>query len=217
MSKNQVVIIEDEFFVASHLKDLVVDFGYEVVGVYYSGEDFLEQTDWQFDTAIIDIFLSEELSGLDIAEKIKEKNKPFIFLTANQDTDTLKKAARLEPKAYITKPFKINDISAALEIISYSLPNKIEITGANGKTYINPSDIVFVKSDGVYIEIQTHEKSIIQRKLLKDIIDELPNNFVRVHRSYLVNTNYIEQRQPHQVTVKGQKIPVSRNFKENLI
>lgn len=216
MSKAQVIIIEDEFFAADHLSDLVTSLGYQVVGVYHSGEDFLSQTNWQFDTAIVDIFLSEELNGLDVGEKLKERNKPFIFLTANQDSLTLKNAARLGPKAYISKPFKANDVSASLEIISLSLPNKLEIRGVNGKEFLNPSDILFIKSDGVYVEIQTHSSAIVQRKLLKEIMLELPDNFIRIHRSYVVNSDYIEQRLPNQVTLKGHHIPISRNYKKNL-
>ena len=51
MSKMKLVIIEDEFFAADHLKDVVENLGHAVVGVYHSGEDFLKQTDWNFDIA----------------------------------------------------------------------------------------------------------------------------------------------------------------------
>lgn len=216
MANTQIIIIEDEFFAADHLADVVTSLGYEVVGVFHSGEEFLKQTNWQFDAAIVDIFLSEELSGLDIGAELKKRLKPFIFLTANQDEVTLKNAARLSPKAYISKPFKTNDVAAALQMISFSLPQKLEIKSINGKEFLRPADILFVKSDGVYIEIHTHKGSIVQRKLLKDAIEELPENFIRIHRSYLVNSDYIEQRQPTQVTIRGIHIPISRNFRENL-
>jgi len=216
MSRIQVTIIEDEFFAADHLSELVTSLGYEVRGVFHSGEEFLKLTDWQFDVAIVDIFLSEELSGLDIGAQLKERLKPFIFLTANKDNITLREAARLNPKAYISKPFQANDVAAALQIISFGLPKKLEIRGNHGKGSLSTSDILFIKSDGVYVEIHTRKGSIVQRKLLKEIVDELPENFIRVHRSYLINKDYIEQRQPNQVIVHGHHIPISRNYKENL-
>ena len=81
---------------------------------------------------------------------------------------------------------------------------------------LHPGDIVFVKSDGVYIEIQTMSESIVQRKLLKEIEQELPDSFVRIHRSYIINTSYLDQRTASTVTVRGHELPVSRNDRQNL-
>jgi len=216
MHKAKIIIIEDEFFAANHLKDLVNSLGFWAVDVYHSGEDFLNSTNWNFDAAIIDIFLSQKLNGLDVAYKMKERKKPFVFLTANQDSHTLKEAARLQPISYISKPFKPNDVRAALEIIAHQLPPMLEIRGANGVELLNPNDILFVKSDGVYIQLYTLNGMVVQRKLLKDIIDQLPDCFLRVHRSYLVNINFIEQRSASYLTIKGHEIPVSRGFKDKL-
>ena len=216
MLKARIIIIEDEFFAATHLKDLVDSLGFWVTDIYHSGEDFLRNTNWQFDAAIVDIFLSEKINGLQLAEKLKDRKKPFIFLTANQDSHTLKEAARLQPVSYISKPFKPNDVTAALEIIAHRLPKMLEIRGASGVELLNPNDIVFIKSDDVYIELHTLKGMVVQRKLLKDIMEELPESFVRVHRSYLVNVNYIEQRTATHLTLRGNTIPVSRSYKANL-
>lgn len=216
MHKASVVIIEDEFFAAEHLKDLINAMGFWVVGVYHSGEDFLDSTNWNFDAAIVDIFLSKKISGLDVARKLKEHHKPFIFLTANQDSLTLTEAAKLQPISYITKPFKPNDVTAALEIIAHKLPKMLEIRGSNGIEQLNPNDVIFIKSDGVYIELHTVKGMVVQRKLLKEISDQLPEFFLRVHRSYLINVNYIDQKTSSYLILKGHEIPVSRSFRDNL-
>ncbi len=216
MLKAKVIIIEDEFFAAAHLKELVTKLDFWVVGVYHSGEDFLKETDWNFDAAIVDIFLSGKLTGLDIAPKIKAHKKPFVFLTANRDSQTLKEAARLSPAAYISKPFQPNDVTAALEIITHQLPKMLKVRTNKGIELINPNDVIFIQSDGVYIEIHTRKTTIVQRKLLKEMEEELPDFFIRVHRSYLVNSAYIEKKTANSVTLNGYEIPVSRSFKEIL-
>ncbi|GAB5417690.1 MAG: LytTR family DNA-binding domain-containing protein [Crocinitomicaceae bacterium] len=213
MSKLKMVIIEDEFFAADHLAGLVEKLGYAVKGVYHSGESFLKETDWDFDAAIVDIFLSEEMLGLDVAEHLQEHNRPFIFLTANKDKVTLKRAARLNPKAYISKPFNENDVVAALQIIDVQRTENIVVKSGSRTVEINPNDIVYVKSDGSYIEIQTTKKKYVQRKLLKEIEAELPSNFVRAHRSYVVNVDYIEQKRSDEIVVLGTAIPVSRGHR----
>lgn len=217
MSKTRIVIIEDEFFVAEHLSSLVNSLGFWVVGTFHSGEDFLKGTDWNFDAAIVDIFLSKAMSGLQVAEYLQKRHKPFIFLTANQDSQTLKQAARLSPKAYISKPFQQNDIVAALQIITYNLAPKVKVRGAKGVEMLSAEDILFVKGDGAYVEIHTRKGSIVQRKLLKEIEEELPDFFVRVHRSFLVNEHEIEQRSSSALKIHNHEIPISRTYRDKIL
>lgn len=213
MPKIKVSIIEDEFFVANQLSDYISELGFDVVGIFHSGESFLQETDWNFDVAVVDIFLSDSLTGLDIGEKLKERKIPFMFLTANVDEHTLMAAARLRPEAYITKPFQKFDIAAALEIIRLSLTKKISVRTAHGQEEINPNDIYYIKGDAGYCEIHYKLGRIVQRKLLKEYAEELNDDFVRVHRSYLVNRHFITSKTGSEVIVNGQKIPISRSYK----
>jgi DNA-binding NarL/FixJ family response regulator len=114
---SKVIIIEDELFVVMQLSKLINSLGYNVVGTYHSGEDFLAETDWDFEIALVDIFLAERLTGIEVAKVLKKKQKPFIFLTANQDTKTIHKAATLAPEAYLSKPFQVVEVEAALTIL----------------------------------------------------------------------------------------------------
>ncbi len=207
-----MVIIEDEFFAASHLQTLITSLGYQVEAVYYNAEDFLCKTNWQFDAAIVDIFLSGALTGLHIAEKLSERQKPFIFLTANQDAATLKLAARLGPRAYLSKPFQPNDVQAALEMISLNQMHHIKIRTPHGYEELHPADILFIRSDGAYIEIVTLNQTVVQRKLLKEIEQQLPPSFIRVHRSYIINKAFVEHWTASVINIKGHEIPVSRQF-----
>lgn len=118
---NKVVIIEDEMFALMHLKKIVTSLGYDVVDSFYNAEDFLFESNWNFDVAIIDIFLSGKLTGIDIAKELKKNQKPFIFLTANLDRTTVKEAATLAPAAYLSKPFQNAEVEAALTILSLKI------------------------------------------------------------------------------------------------
>ncbi|UTW61808.1 response regulator transcription factor [bacterium SCSIO 12741] len=216
MPKPRLVILEDEFFAADHLREEVEALGFYVQAVFDNGEAFLKETDWDFDAALVDIFLSRDLTGLDVAKHLKERKKPFLFITANQDSATLKTAAHLAPSAYISKPFKTNDIAAALEMIRHQLVPKIRIRGKSGVDEINPNDIWFIKSDRAYIEIYSYQGKIVQRRLLNEIQEELPDTFVRVHRSYIINQEYMEERSATQIQIKGHSIPISRSYRDNL-
>ena len=122
---SKVVIIEDELFVVLHLSKLISSLGYKVVGTFHSAEDFLKETDWDFDVAFVDIFLAGKLTGVDAAKSIRKRQKPFIFLTANQDTKTITKAAELAPAAYLSKPFQETEVEAALTILKLRINSSI--------------------------------------------------------------------------------------------
>lgn len=214
MSKGEIVIIEDEFFVSNHLKKIAIEQGFEVQGTFHSAETFLKTTDWDFDAILIDIFLSGEQTGIHVAEQVKKHKKPFIFITANKDEQTISAAANLIPEAYIAKPFKPIDVQVALQILAAKIPNKVKIKGSYGTEELHPMDICYVKAEGSYIEIHTPTKTIVQRKLLGEIIADLPNDFTRVHRSYLVNLKFVESKNSKFWVVNGDEIPLSRNFKE---
>jgi len=156
------------------------------------------------------------MTGIDVARKLKDRHKPFIFLTANRDQETLRAAAGLIPQAYLSKPFNPNDVEAILQIVSHQLMPKLELKGRHHLHAINPNDILYIKSDDVYVDIHTHNGIVVQRKLLKEIAEELPENFVRVHRSYIVNKHYIEHRSSRELIVRGEEIPLSRMYKQNL-
>ena len=148
--------------------------------------------------------------------KIK-RNIPFVFITANQDELTLKEAARLQPAGYITKPFQRFDVAAALEKIRLGQQKSLKIRTNHGVEEMSPSEIFYIKGDGAYVEIYSMQGKTVQRKLLKEIAEELPEkDFVRVHRSYLINRNYLEAKRSNELTVKGTVIPISRRYKDDL-
>ena len=91
--------------------------------------------------------------------------------------------------------------------------DQLEITYRGTSQYLDVNDIQYIKSDNVYVEIFTEGHRYIQRKFLGQISKELPSQFVRVHRSYLVNMDRVSELNKTFILIDGQKIPVSRNFK----
>lgn len=104
--------------------------------------------------------------------------------------------------------FEKEEISRKVEQLALILNNK-------SKVYLE--NLKFIKSDGNYLEFVTDEKTIIDRNRLKDILEELPPNFVKVHRSYIINKNFISAVNSASVTLQENiHIPLSRIFKNNL-
>lgn len=91
--------------------------------------------------------------------------------------------------------------------------DQLEITYRGSAQYLNIKDVLYIKSDNVYVEIFTEGHRYIQRKFLGQISQELPEQFVRIHRSYLVNMDHVSEINKNFALIGGQKIPVSRKFK----
>jgi hypothetical protein len=86
------------------------------------------------------------------------------------------------------------------------------------KTKVYISDLTYIKSEDHYLRVFLNNgKHNFVRGKLSQISDELPPNFKRCHRSYIVNENYIKQRTVSFITMNdGTQIPVSRTYKNNL-
>jgi DNA-binding NarL/FixJ family response regulator len=174
---NKVIIIEDEMFALMHLKRVISSLGYEVVDTYFNAEDFLLESNWNFDIAIVDIFLSGKLTGLDIAKKLRKKNKPFIFLTANKDSHTIREAAKLSPAAYLSKPFQNAEVEAALTMLNLKIkPNNI-----------NPYFIFLTENEHTNKPLTIREVDVLKVMLLyasNEVIAEklfISKNTVKTH------------------------------------
>ncbi|AXG74193.1 LytTR family transcriptional regulator [Flavobacterium arcticum] len=83
------------------------------------------------------------------------------------------------------------------------------------KVKIHVSDLMYIKSEDHYLNFIPFEgkKQFIRGKI-SEVLEELPPNFVKCHRSYIVNTNYIKTTSSKGIILtNNEQIPVSRNFK----
>ena len=87
------------------------------------------------------------------------------------------------------------------------------------KAVLDLNHIMYIRSDSHYLEfyLSTRDRPEIDRYRLKDILKQLPDRFVQVHKSYIVNMDFVKIRMAKKVMLKdGNEIPVSRSFKEKV-
>ncbi len=126
MSDIRVLIVEDEPLIAEDIAQGLEKNEFLVSAVVYSKTDAIEQLNINLpDMVLLDINLSGEMSGIEIAEKINTLyNIPFIFITSYSDKQTLEKAKFTEPSGYIVKPFNEASLYSTLEIALYNHAQK---------------------------------------------------------------------------------------------
>jgi len=83
---------------------------------------------------------------------------------------------------------------------------------------INLPSIYLIEAKGDYINIKTEEKNYIVHSTLKKIEEKLPkSNFLKVHRSYIINLKNIIDIEDNSVLIKKDVIPVSRSNRPELM
>ena len=76
---------------------------------------------------------------------------------------------------------------------------------------------MYVKSDGNYIEFYLKNDKFLDRNKMKVLEEKLPANFVRIHKSYIINKNYIKTTSSKSVVLADNvEVPLSRHYKKNL-
>ena len=237
MSKVKILIVEDELIVSMEISDLLEELGYEVLNAVTNYDDAVScLISDEPDIALLDIQLEGEKDGIDLAHYIKENmNMPFIFLTSLADPRTINYAKTLNPNAYLVKPFNQDDLYTSIELAVYNFndlsKDKIEgksekllikdaffVKGTNLFHKVKFSEIMFIKSEHVYLEIYTVEgKRHLVRSSMSDFKDSLPENFYRVHRSYTINLEYLDSINSLYVKIKEYEIPSGRAYKSQLL
>jgi DNA-binding LytR/AlgR family response regulator len=77
------------------------------------------------------------------------------------------------------------------------------------------NDITVIKGLGNYVEIYTtSNKKYIYYKTMKDLIENLPDEFMRIHNSYIVNLTNIDYYEDNQITLKDHKITVAKSYRD---
>ena len=101
----EVLIVEDDFSFSLDLRMLVERLGYKCAGTVDNAEHALEIINRKTPGAILmDIDLKGQMSGIELAEKIKKKNIPVLFITSYQDEATYERAKKLEMVGFLVKP-----------------------------------------------------------------------------------------------------------------
>lgn len=220
-----ILIVEDEILIAELFKAYIQEFGHNVTGIAISYEEAITMFNLQKpDLILLDIRLYGDKSGIDFANFLNDKKEsiPLIFLTSQYDQRTLNLAIEANPYGYLTKPVRKEtlwtSIEAAYKLFNSRKPEKPTLELFDGKSihYIAIKDILFIKADHVYINVNLIDGQVLfSRKSLKQIINELDyNSFVQCHRSYLVNRIHIKQRNLKNIVLSNdQIIPISKGNK----
>lgn len=238
MANLKIGIVEDELVIARTITGTLDELGYTHCGPAISYTEALEMVESDKpDLLLLDIQLAGRKDGVDFAEKLNESYQlPFIFLTANSDIETIDRAKKVNPHAYIVKPFTKEELYAAIEIAFSNYSDQTKSKNRNKSVARHPKDFMFVK-DGyvfrkvffeelIYLESEANyvvlhlstNKKVTVRSSINDFLEQLdPQRFRRIHRRYVVNTYLIADIFPTELSLADVKLPIGKSYRDELL
>jgi DNA-binding NtrC family response regulator len=116
----KILIVEDQFIEANHLRIMLERAGYAVCGIARSVDLALKIiAKEQPGLVLLDIFLAGKQTGIDLARHLRETGTAFIYLSANSNEEILAEAKTTQPYGFLVKPFREKDLLVTLEIAWY--------------------------------------------------------------------------------------------------
>lgn len=118
--------------------------------------------------------------------------------------------------------YHINRLKESLiaELESNTEKNQKEtlVVRSNRKSItINLDDVLFIESLSDYVKIHKVDNTIITKEKISGLYERLPDHFIRIHRSYLVNQEKLEAFGHDFVQINNEKLPLGRKFKKEAI
>jgi len=116
----RIVIVEDDYFIASSAEDGLTDFGFSVVGIASNAEQAIEMARTEKpDLMLMDIRLGPGRDGIEAAIEIFQSiGIRCIFVTAHTDSATVARAANARPFGWVQKPYLMANLVSTIQSIS---------------------------------------------------------------------------------------------------
>lgn len=193
-----------------------------LIEVFSSGEALLEAV-CADPYGFFCVFMDIEMPGIDGMEttrrlRLLNRNLPVIFLTSHRDLAM--DGYELNAFRFLAKPVEQDRLYRALTDLEAETQDqkRILVTKDGRELFLPIGDILYIKSENIYLSLVTAKESHLIRKKLKEILPLLPSSmFCQIHRSYVVNLQKIISYTGKAVTMEDQAVlPVSRNRREAL-
>lgn len=163
----------------------------------------------QTNVLMLDINLKSDMSGLQIAQKIRENNKTIYIIFTTAHLEYMLVAYKFKTFDFLPKPITVQRLEeTVLRIFDDAYTDKNCFIRLNSKnTIINKNTIKYIKKDGMKLIFYTDTRTYEAYSSFTQISNQLSTNFVRCHKSYIANINKISNIEPNSNTILFEGIP----------
>lgn len=216
----KIAIIDDEKEILDQLALTITEIDSSLeIDVFDNISTLFQNITNNYDTYIVDIFLNDNNNGIEFVNKLYEiKPGAFVIFISGKPKHTFD-VYDANHVYFLEKPININLLKKALlKIINIEKGNSLKIDFMGVTNYIPFPDIIYIESDVRKIIIHTNYDVFQSYNKLDSIITTLPSYFKRIHKSIIINTNFVQEKKRNQVKLTtGHILGISRSYmKEEL-
>ena len=185
----------------------------------YSVLQYIEEN--HTDVLILDIDLKSNISGLELGTLIRKKNKSVYIIYTTGHIEYVLLAYKVKTFDYLPKPIiqeKLEETILRLIEDIKTTPKKYIKIGNNN--YISPDDINFIKRDGMKLVFCANSRAYETYSSFVKIENCLPENFIRCHKSYIVNVDNISDIKSNENIIffsKETRCDIGPKYKTNFM
>ncbi|MCS6818576.1 MAG: LytTR family DNA-binding domain-containing protein [Chitinophagales bacterium] len=224
------IIVEDEPPACKLLQNYIEKAGcFKLKGIYHTAEeglDYLKSN--RIDVLFTDIKMAG-MDGLQMLDRLKTNSFKAIITSAFDSFGV--QAYNLDVIDYLVKPYSFERFMRAVNKIKGAVicDNEQNFSATNEKQFIfikadrkfhrvYLSDIIYIHALGNYLKIITKERTFIIRSTMNNLESKLPEKlFMRVHKSFLININYVSSVAGNKIYIASGCVPLGDTFKDAIL
>ena len=217
------LIIEDQLPAQRILKGYIEEIpNLELIGDFISPLKAMETLETKaIDILFLDVHLPK-ISGIDFLKSLQQP--PAVILTTAFPEYALE-GFNLDVVDYLLKPFSFERFLKAISKIQRITKNsnpifhqKFLFLRAQGVIQkVKIEDILYVEAKGSFVLVHTAENRFIANTSLQELLNRLGSNFIRCHKSYIVNMAAITKIAGNTIKIEGSSILIGRTYRESLL
>ena len=229
---DRCLIIEDEGDQANYLSLLLkrTHYAFDIYDAPTARDAKMQIQAMTFDLIFLDLHLKDGC-GIQLGEWIRQQNAyaqvPIVVVTAD-DSQVMNAVNRIHCAGYLTKPYFLETLYQVLKSIfdtffQTTKANEFLTLSYKGfEVKLNQDEIHFVECQNRKLFISTSDKEVAYKTYpLKKIMTDLNENFLQVHRGFVVNLQFIHSidKTGHWISLTDcdEKIPIGRHYKANVV
>ena len=219
------IIIDDDAVSANLVQHFVTNTdGLSLLQVFNNAieaSNFIRKNDSNIDLIFLDVEMPG-MSGIELLESFHDL--PPVIVISSKEKYAVK---AFENKAihYLVKPIEYGKFLKALErVFQLHETNKgdqldyIFIKDGSSLSKVNYREILYFESLGDYVKVHVKDKTYTVNTTMKNVEDKLKSNpqFLRIHRSFTINLNYLENFDSESAIVLNKPIPIGNKYRSGL-
>lgn len=222
----KIAVCEDEQRDQQMLEHMLTDYFRHfalsfTISAFSNSEELLGALpETRFSLLFLDIFLHDE-NGMELARQIRRLglDLPIVFTTMSRDFAV--ESYEVDALYYIVKPVTVEKLAAAMKKVIGNLTARqhcLEIVSGRETIQVPFQDILYAEAFGNQIILHTLHGDIPTYQSLNLLLKQLGDAFLRCHRSFLVNMDYIKKVERKDfILTSGTRVPIRTNGRAQVI